>query len=79
MLGAKHVRRIALDLGDDRYELEHDDGRVACRRSTVVRGIALKNEELRLDEWIDDVSRRLVEAARSTERGRLALERLLEQ
>lgn len=79
MLGPKRVRRIALDLGEDRYELEHDDGRVACRRSTVVRGIALKNEELQLDAWIDDVSRGLVDAARSTERGRVALERLLSE
>lgn len=79
MLGPKRVRRIALELGEDRYELEHDDGRVACRRSTIVRGIALKNEELQLDAWIDDVSRGLVEAAQSTERGRVALERLLDQ
>jgi len=78
MLGPKHVRRILLDLGEEQYELEHDDGRVSCRRRTVVRGIALKNEELPLEQWIDEVSRTLVDAARSTERGRVALERLLD-
>jgi hypothetical protein len=77
--GGKRVRRIALELGDDEYELVHDDGRVECRRRTVVRGIALKNEELPLDRWIDDVSRTLVEEARSSERGRAALERLLNE
>jgi hypothetical protein len=75
--GAKRVRRVTAELGDDAYELEHDDGRVACRRRTVVRGIALKNEELTLEQWIDAVSRRLVEEAQTTERGRVALERLL--
>jgi len=79
MFGGKRVRRIALTLGDDQYELEHADGSVSCRRRTVVRGIALKNEELPLDAWLDDVSRTLVAEARSTERGRVALERLLEK
>jgi hypothetical protein len=77
--GRKRVRRIALRIGEDEYELEHDDGRVTCRRRTVVRGIALKNEELALEQWIDDVSRTLVQEARSSERGRAALERLLAQ
>jgi hypothetical protein len=77
--GAKRVRRLALHLGDDEYALEHDDGRVDCRRRTVVRGIALKNEELPLETWIDDFSRALVDEAQSTERGRIALERLLHE
>jgi hypothetical protein len=77
--GGKRVRRIALALGDDEYDLEHDNGVVACRRRTVVRGIALKNEELPLEAWIDAVSGALVQAAQSTERGRVALERLLSE
>lgn len=75
--GDKHVRRIALRLGEDEYELQHDDGRIDCRRRTVVRGIALKNDELALEDWIDAVSRTLVQEAQSSERGRTALERLL--
>jgi hypothetical protein len=75
--GAKRVARVAVRLGDDEYELEHDDGRVECRRRTVVRGIALKNEELALDGWIDGLSRELVTAAGESERGRAALARLL--
>ncbi len=77
MFGGKRVRRVTVELGDDRYELDHDDGRVECRRRNVVRGIALKNQELALDEWIDELSRGLVEEAGRTERGRVALERLL--
>lgn len=75
--GGKRVRRIALALDDDEYDLEHDDGTVACRKRTVVRGIALKSEELPLERWLDAISRALVESAQSTERGRIALERLL--
>jgi hypothetical protein len=44
-----------------------------------VRGIVLKNEELAFDEWIDALSHDLTEAAEQSERGRLALERLLHQ
>ena len=75
--GPKHVRRIALQLGDEQLELEHDAGHIACRRRTVVRGIALKNEEIDLDAWIDAVTRALVHEAQASERGREALERLL--
>jgi hypothetical protein len=76
--GAKRVGRIAVALGSDELELESDGGRVACRRRTVVRGIALKNEELSLDGWIDAVSRALVDRASESERGREALGRLLD-
>ena len=76
--GEKRVRRLEVDLDDHRYELEADRGRVDCRRRTVVRGIALKNEELSLDEWIDALSRGLAAAAAETEQGRVALQRMLE-
>ncbi len=78
MFGAKQVRKMSVELGDGRYELEHSDGTVRTRRSRVVRGISLKNEELGLEEWIDDLSAELVAAAECSERGRAALERMLE-
>ena len=77
-LGGKRVQRISVELGDERFDLEHDRGRVACIRRSIVRGIALKSEEVALDEWIDELSRRLVEEAGRSERGRVALERMLE-
>jgi hypothetical protein len=73
----KRVRRIAVDLGDARYELEHDDGAVNARRSTVVRGIALKSEELSLEEWVDKLVAQLSVEAEQSERDREALERLI--
>lgn len=71
------VRRITVELGDSRYELAHDDGAVSTRRSSVVRGISLKSEELGLDEWIDSLAARVVAEADRSERGRAALEKLL--
>jgi hypothetical protein len=79
LLGSrKRVRRIEVTLGDQRYEAEPEHGRVTCRRRSVVRGIALKTQELDLDAWIAALSQELVEEADRTERGRLALARLLE-
>ena len=73
----KRVRRIEVELGDSRYELESDRGDVACRRRAVVRGISLKTEELPLEEWIHRMSEELVSVAEQSERGRAALEQLL--
>jgi hypothetical protein len=76
--GRKRVRRIEVALGDQRYEAEADRGRVTCRRRAVVRGIALKTQELDLDAWIEALSKDIVEEADRSERGRQALARLLE-
>ena len=76
--GPRHVQTLEVELDGQAYCLESDRGNVTCRRRNVVRGIALKNEVLALDGWIDELSRALAEAAGETERGRVALQRLLE-
>jgi hypothetical protein len=76
--GNKRVRRIEVTVGDQRYEAEHDRGRLTCRRRSVVRGIALKTQELDLDAWIAALSQDLLEESERSERGRQALARLLE-
>jgi hypothetical protein len=79
LLGAnKRVRRIEVTLADQRYELEYERGRVTCRRRSVVRGIALKTQELDLDAWIAELSKELLAESERSERGREALARLLE-
>jgi hypothetical protein len=75
--GKGSVRQISIELGDSRFELMHDNGAVTTRRSSVVRGITLKSEELGLDEWIDSLTADVIAEANRGERGRLALERLL--
>lgn len=77
LLGRGSVRRIVVDLGGGRYELVHEGGVVTTRRASIVRGIALKSDELSLDDWIDALAAELVSEADRSERGRLALERLL--
>ena len=78
LLGPKPVRRITAELGDARFELEHEDGRVGCRRRELVRGIALRSDELDLGPWIDALSQALVAEADRSGRGREALKQLLE-
>jgi hypothetical protein len=75
--GPKHARRIAVRLGDSHYEIESDGGALVARRRSIVRGIALKSEDLGVEAWIEGLSRDLLALAESSERGRIALERLL--
>jgi hypothetical protein len=75
--GKGGVREISVDVGDGRYELTQNDGAVSAHRSSVVRGITLKSEELGLDDWIDSLAAQVVAEAGRSERGRAALEKLL--
>ena len=75
--GGGRVRTIEVDLGEHQYRLDALGPKTS--RARVVRGIALKNDELGLDEWIDSLARDLAEAAERSERGRIALERLLHE
>jgi hypothetical protein len=68
---------VTVGLGDARYEVERDGRRVVCRKRTIVRGIALKSEELDLGAWIDALSADLVDEAARSERARAALQELL--
>ena len=75
--GPKPVKKITAVLGDDGFDLEHESGDVSCHRRVLVRGIALRSEELELGPWIDALSRSLVAEAEKTERGRESLRQLL--
>lgn len=77
MFGGKRVRAIAVRLGEAEYQIDHDPPTVECQRRTLVRGIALKTEDLSLDDWIERLSRDLAEEAGTSEHARLALARLL--
>lgn len=77
--GGGRVRALNVDLGEHCYRLERELSGTKSSRSRAVRGIVLKNEQLGLDEWIESLARDLSEAAEQSERGRLALERLLHE
>ena len=73
----KTVRRIALEMGDDRFELIRERGAVVARRTRGVRGITLKSDQLSLDGWVEELTRALVQQGSSSAQDRQALERLL--
>jgi hypothetical protein len=75
----KPVQRLSVALDEHSFDLEQEGGSVRCRRRNVVRGIALRNDELTVEQWIDELSAALVRTVGETERGRLALQRLLEE
>jgi hypothetical protein len=77
--GRGRVKSISVALGTHRYRLERNATGVSCLRANAVRGIVLKNDELGLDDWIDSLSRDLAEAAEQSDRGRLALDRMLHE
>ena len=77
LFSRRRVKRVAVDLGEHRYELARAAGGLSGRHSHTVRGITLKTELLELEAWIEALSRDLAERARSSEQGRQALERLL--
>ena len=78
LFSRKVVQQIGLELGPDRDTLE-DPGRGSLRasRTRVVRGIALKTEEIPVEEWLDALSATLEERARVSGSARAARERFV--
>jgi hypothetical protein len=71
------IESIALDAGDERFELRSAGGRFECLRHQVVRGITLKREALPLADWIGAVVAAVTREAGLREQDRIALERLV--
>ena len=74
--GPKTVRRIAVDLGPERFDLRYRNGALEAQRAKLSGGIVLKSETVAPDEWLRAVGALAVEAQRSAS-ARQALERLL--
>jgi len=75
--GQRAVRVIECDLGERRYSLGVDGVRLDSRRATVVRGVVLKSESMKLEEWIDALAADLAVEARASEQASRAVELLL--
>ena len=73
----KVVEEIEVALGDWRYGLRVDDGRVETSRQQAVRGVVIRREQLDLDAWLAALTADLREQARTSEQARAALERLV--
>lgn len=77
LLGNGPINGMATDLGPWRFALRLARGQPIAERAHVVRGIALKTEELPLDAWIGALSAALAEVAATSARERAAIEGLL--
>jgi hypothetical protein len=75
--GGGAIERITIPLGDYTYVIE-DSGRgpLSAMRKRLVRGVALKSEQMQMPEWIDALGAALEERAATSQRARDALSRL---
>ncbi len=77
LMGPKRVAQIVLNLDDSHLQLDVSGGRWQMRRAKVSGGIALKHDQLEMDEWLANVSAALANEAARSERARQALGELL--
>jgi hypothetical protein len=73
----REVRRIAVALGDQQFELRRTEDGLQCTRHKVVRGITLSREELAMADWIAELVDGVARRAEVSDRDRIALEGLL--
>ena len=78
LFSKKIVCGVKITLNDLTYTME-DPGRGAMRaeRVHVVRGIALKTEQIPVEEWVEEVSEHLEQRAATSAAARNAMERLI--
>jgi hypothetical protein len=74
---SSEIESITLSLGDARFELKRVPVGFECTRHEVVRGITLKHEQLKLDDWINAILRAVSDVAEFGEQARIALEGLI--
>lgn len=73
-----HVERITVDLGGFRYLLTAGKrGGLEAARSKIVGGVAIKNESMGVDAWIEALAQDLTTYAQGSASARAALERLV--
>lgn len=77
MFGPKLVRRLVVDAGEQRLELESRGGVVQTTCSRTSGGIVLKRQPVGTDEWLATLGEALAGEAKRSETTRQALERLL--
>jgi hypothetical protein len=77
LFGAKLVRQISLDAGDQRLELKRAGAGIHTRCGRLSGGIVLKSETLDTEAWLTALSAALAAEAQRSQTTRQALERLL--
>jgi hypothetical protein len=79
LFGAKQVRRIALDAGDQRLELQRAGAGIETKCARLSGGIVLKSEPVDTDAWLEALGQALSAEAKRSQITRQALERLLNE
>ncbi len=77
LFGPKPVRRIAVELGEERLELRLNGGALEAQRAKLSGGIVLKSETVEPEEWLRALGAALATEAQRSASTRQALERLL--
>ncbi len=75
--GPKLVGEIAVAAGDTQLLLQRDGGGVRAARARTSGGIVLKREVIDLDTWLAELTTTVAAQAQSSERARVALQRLI--
>jgi hypothetical protein len=71
------VRSIRIQIEEHGYEIRRAASGIEARLNHQVRGIVLKNEVMRLDQWIEALSEHLTRHAESSASARSALDQLV--
>ena len=73
-LSKKEIKGFTLTLEPNRYTLEdHGKGRLVAQRTHIVRGIALKTEEIPVEKFLEEVGAALEEQVGKSGQARAAL------
>jgi len=79
VLGPRHTDHLKVELGDVRFELRSGGGaNLETTRTRIVRGVAVRNERLALEEGLHELGTTLSAELERTEAGRAALSKLLD-
>lgn len=73
----QHVASISLQLGTFQFVLEKEPAGIKTSRTKVVRGIALKSDDLPLADWLEAVDAELKTAAADAEKSHSVLREFL--
>lgn len=72
------VKEITVMLGEYQYRISYEPPRpLQTLRAKIVRGIVLKTEQMRMDQWIDALAADLAQEAMQSAQAHAALERFL--
>ena len=72
------ITKLVVALGETKFSLEAPErGPLVATKTQVVRGIALKNETVPVEEWIETLSAAIAERAETSKAARNALAALL--